>query len=181
MIRHLLLCACAAFCMSGAAMAKNTPASEGKTNHAAAAHATAPHTMARHAPSGHAAAAAGPFECQTQFNHLAAAMRAYEQVQADPSDSANSEDAGDDEDNPEAAISYQPTGVRVFGFEADELDLIVGPDGLELAAFVDAPYDEVVRATAGHAARLGLPKLTVDTTEDGETVISCLYVRGTMI
>ena len=127
-------------------------------------------------PTAISARGAAPFECKTQLTSLPSALHAFAQLPDNP----DAED--DDDDSDEAKVAYAPDGVRVFGFQPDELDLVLDPDGVELTAFVHASYDDVVRATEQQAqvSALNLPRLTVEPADDadGDTVISCVYKRG---
>jgi len=170
MIARLVLCVCAVVCLSGAALA--LPAAPAASEHNAA-------------PADHAVASpqnATPFECKTELGVLANALRAYTPLADDPN-----ADADDDDDGDEAKVAYAPEGLRVFGFEPDELDLTVSPDGIDLSTFVHASYDDVIRATSTHAAaaaaRFNMPVLNIDAADEhGEEIaITCHYERGQSI
>ena len=124
------------------------------------------------------ARSASPFECQTRLPQLAAALHLYERVDAP----ADDEDDYDDDD--QQAIAFAPEGVRVFGFEADELDVVFSATDIQVMAFVKASYDDVLQASThapacnGLECRMTMPHMSVDADDQGDTVISCTYTRA---
>ncbi len=158
MIGRLLVCVCALACVTGAALAAPAAAPD--------------HNVA-------SAQSAAPFECKTELGALAAALRTYSRLPDDPTS-----DSDDEDDSDEAKVSYAPEGLSVFGFQPDELDLVVSPDGIDLSTLVHASYDDVVRATSTHnaaaGARFNMPVLSIDAADEhGEEIaITCHYERG---